>query len=194
MLRDVTETVEMLRRLREQATTDSLTGLLVRRRLVELGRREVDRARRQSRPLAVLLIDVDGFKTINDAYGHPAGDELLRAVADALRSQVRQGVDCAARYGGEEFAVLIRGDASQGCELGERLRRAVEEVTVVVRNGRTTGATVSVGVASYPGVAADEGQLIERADAALYASKRRGRNRVTIATLVAPQDAVELSA
>lgn len=172
---------------------DRLTGLYNYGTFVDYLHNEVTKIDRYGGDLTLLMLDLDHFKEFNDVHGHEAGNELLRRVGATLRGVVREA-DVAARYGGEEFAVLIRGDASQGCELGERLRRAVEEVTVVVRNGRTTGATVSVGVASYPGVAADEGQLIERADAALYASKRRGRNRVTIATLVAPQDAVELSA
>ena len=181
------------RELAAGTLTDRLTGLYNYGTFADYLHNETNKVNRYGGELTLLMLDLDHFKQFNDRHGHEAGNELLRQVGTALRGMVREA-DLAARYGGEEFAVLIRGDASQGCELGERLRRAVEEVTVVVRNGRTTGATVSVGVASYPGVAADEGQLIERADAALYASKRRGRNRVTIATLVAPQDAVELSA
>ena len=93
--------------------------------------------------------------------------------------------DVAARYGGEEFAVLIRGDEAQGYELAERLRRAVETVTVDVRGGEQACTTISAGIATYPAGAADEAELIESADAALYESKRRGRNRVTIFTGVA---------
>jgi diguanylate cyclase (GGDEF)-like protein len=98
-----------------------------------------------------------------------------------LRAAVRDA-DMAARYGGEEFAVLIRGDETHGYELAERLRRAIETIAVEVRGGEDVFATISAGVASYALRAADETELIERADDALYESKRRGRNRVTIHT------------
>ena len=145
--------------------------------------------------LTLLMLDLDHFKDFNDQHGHEAGNELLRKVGATLRAVVREA-DIAARYGGEEFAVLIRGDEAQGFELAERLRRAVEGLSLSLSGGREASATVSVGLASYPGAAGDEAELIERADAALYASKHRGRNRVTIATLVSREadEAVALSA
>lgn len=177
VLRDVTETVEMLRRLREQATTDSLTGLLVRRRLVELGRREVDRARRQSRPLAVLLIDVDGFKTINDAYGHPAGDELLRAVAAVGRSELRS-FDLLGRYGGDELAaVLPELGLEDALDVAERLRLAVSALAVW-HGDACIRATVSIGVACGGTEGESLEDLIAAGDRALYTAKAAGRDRV----------------
>ena len=130
------------------------------------------------------MLDLDHFKQFNDRHGHEAGNELLRRVGAAIGSLVRDA-DVAARYGGEEFAVLIRGDESQGYELAERLRGAVETVTVEVRGGEQVCTTISAGIATYPAGAADEAELIESADAALYETKRRGRNRVTIFTGVA---------
>ena len=126
------------------------------------------------------MLDLDHFKQFNDRHGHEAGNALLRRVGATLRGAVRDA-DIAARYGGEEFAVLIRGDETHGYELAERLRRAVETVAVEARGGEVS-CTISAGVASYPEGAADETQLVERADDALYESKRRGRNRVTICT------------
>ena len=130
------------------------------------------------------MLDLDHFKQFNDRHGHETGNDLLRRVGATVGALVRDA-DMAARYGGEEFAVLIRGDETHGYELAERLRRAVETVAVEVRGGEQVFATVSAGVASYPAGAADETELIERADDALYESKRRGRNRVTIYTGVA---------
>jgi diguanylate cyclase (GGDEF)-like protein len=127
------------------------------------------------------MLDLDHFKQFNDRHGHEAGNDLLRRLGATIGSLVRDA-DVAARYGGEEFAVLIRGDESHGYELAERLRRAVESVTIEVRRGEPVSATVSAGIATYPAGAADEAELIESADAALYESKRRGRNRVTIFT------------
>jgi diguanylate cyclase len=134
------------------------------------------------------MLDLDHFKRFNDRYGHAAGNDLLRAAGAALRASVREA-DMAARYGGEEFAVLIRGDASQGYELAERLRRALERTFVTVRGGLEAGTTLSAGIACYPSAAEHETALVERADDALYASKARGRNRTTIYTGTAEPDA-----
>jgi diguanylate cyclase (GGDEF)-like protein len=161
---------------------DRLTGLYNYGTFVDYLHNEVTKTDRYGGQLTLLMLDLDHFKEFNDRHGHEAGNELLRKVGATLRALVREA-DVAARYGGEEFAVLIRGDESQGFELAERLRRAVERLSVPVRGGSPAFTSVSVGVASYPGAAAAEAELIERADAALYASKHRGRNRVTIATL-----------
>ncbi len=172
---------------------DRLTGLYNYGTFVDYLHNEVTKVDRYGGTLTLLMLDLDHFKRFNDVHGHEAGNELLRSVGAALRGLVREA-DLAARYGGEEFAVLIRGDERQGFELAERLRRAVADLSVVVRGGHTAAATVSVGVASYPGATRDETELIDRADAALYASKHRGRDRVTIATVAISGAAVELSA
>ena len=164
-------------RLAASSLTDRLTGLYNYGTFADYLHNEVNKVDRYGGQLCLLMLDLDHFKPFNDRHGHEAGNELLRRLGSTLGALVREA-DMAARYGGEEFAVLIRGDEADGYELAERLRRAVETTDIEVR-GEKLSATISAGVASYPG-AADESQLIERADAALYESKRRGRNRVTI--------------
>jgi len=174
---------------------DRLTGLYNYGTFVDYLHNEVTKTDRYGGRLTLLMLDLDHFKDFNDRHGHEAGNELLRRVGSTLRAVVREA-DVAARYGGEEFAVLIRGDETQAFELAERLRRAIEDLSITLGGGHEASTTVSVGLASYPGAARDETKLIERADAALYASKRRGRNRVTIATVISREadTAVTLSA
>jgi diguanylate cyclase (GGDEF)-like protein len=171
------------RELAASTLTDRLTGLYNYGTFVDYLHNEVTKTDRYGGELCLLMLDLDHFKQFNDRHGHEAGNDLLRSVGETLRALVRTA-DLPARYGGEEFAVLIRGDESHGYELAERLRRAVEDVTIEVRD-EPVRTTLSVGVAAYPAAAADESELIESADAALYESKRRGRNRVTIFTGVA---------
>jgi diguanylate cyclase (GGDEF)-like protein len=178
--------------LAASSLTDRLTGLYNYGTFVDYLHNEVTKTDRYGGELSLIMLDLDHFKQFNDRHGHETGNELLRSVGAALRDLVREA-DMAARYGGEEFAVLIRGDESQGYELAERLRRAVETIAVDLRDGTQVFATVSAGVASYPSGAADETELVERADGALYESKRRGRNRVTVATGVPEQQALPAS-
>jgi len=172
------------RELAAATLTDRLTGLYNYGTFVDYLHNEITKVDRYGGELSLLMLDLDHFKQFNDRHGHEAGNDLLRHIGATIGSLVRDA-DVAARYGGEEFALLIRGDESQGYELAERLRRAVETVTVEVRSGELVYSTVSAGIATYPAGAADEAELIEAADAALYESKRRGRNRVTIFTGVA---------
>lgn len=171
------------RELAASTLTDRLTGLYNYGTFVDYLHNEVTKVDRYGGELCLLMLDLDHFKQLNDRHGHEAGNDLLRALGATVRSLVRTA-DLAARYGGEEFAVLIRGDETQGYELAERLRRAVENVAVEVR-GEPVCTTISAGIATYPAAAADEAELVESADAALYESKRRGRNKVTIFTGVA---------
>ena len=171
------------RELAASTLTDRLTGLYNYGTFVDYLHNEVTKVDRYGGELCLLMLDLDHFKQFNDRHGHEAGNELLRTIGAGIRTLVRTA-DLAARYGGEEFAVLIRGDESHGYELAERLRRAVEATTIEVR-GEPACTTLSAGIATYPAGAADEAELIESADAALYESKRRGRNRVTIFTGVA---------
>ena len=167
--------------LAASSLTDRLTGLYNYGTFVDYLHNEITKVDRYGGRLSLLMFDLDHFKKFNDDHGHEAGNDLLRRVGATLQSMIRDA-DMAARYGGEEFALLIRGSGQEGYELGERVRRAIEAITVDLRNGETVYATVSAGLATYPNGSHDESILIEQADEALYDSKRRGRNRVTMHT------------
>lgn len=159
-----------------EARTDALTQLPNRRAFDDEFGRRLAAHRRQNIPCTMLLVDVDRFKSVNDRYGHQVGDEVLKAVADALRKAARE-TDLVARYGGEEFAVLVAGNTEDEFRAAaERMRRAVEEAKIVCSAGQLQ-ATVSGGVAAAVGEE-DEASLVRRADEALYASKSGGRNCV----------------
>jgi len=172
--------------LSASSLTDHLTGLYNYGTFVDHLHRELTKVDRYGGELALLMLDLDHFKQLNDRHGHEVGNDVLRQVGSTIASLVRDA-DIAARYGGEEFAVLIRGDESHGYELAERLRRAIESTEVVAPGGDAVFTTVSVGVAAYLHEIDDETRFIERADAALYQSKHRGRNRVTISTVATAQ-------
>ncbi|HZP84485.1 MAG TPA: diguanylate cyclase, partial [Chthonomonadaceae bacterium] len=160
-------------RLEALATTDSMTGLPNHRAFQERLRAEWAQARRHARPLALLFMDVDDFKQYNDAFGHPAGDEVLRQVAQLLCANVRAG-DFVARYGGEEFAALLpQTDADAALAVAERIRAAV-----AIHAFPHRAMTLSIGMACQTGDLTDMEALVISADQALYAAKRLGRNRV----------------
>jgi len=170
------------------ADTDSLTGLANRRSLTKSLAREVARSQRTGEPLSLAVLDLDHFKHINDTFGHLAGDEVLRDVAGAMASHVRD-VDIVARYGGEEFAVVLPNCPSEGALLVvERVREAIAS------SARVTKVTASVGVATVAGEASDGEALMAAADEALYEAKRSGRDRVTVAKAVRPRPTVDLAA
>jgi diguanylate cyclase (GGDEF)-like protein len=157
--------------------TDALTGLANRRHLFRQLEQEVARAARFRTQVALVMLDLDHFKELNDAAGHVAGDAVLRQVADVLRGQVRR-VDAVARYGGEEFClVLPQVSKEDAMEVAEKLRRSIAEQSFA--HAPPGGITASAGVAHLPTDASTLEELLEAADAALYASKRRGRNRIT---------------
>jgi two-component system, cell cycle response regulator len=166
------------RRLEELATTDPLTRVLNRRALAERLGVEMDRARRFSAQLSVLLVDVDYFKQVNDSAGHLAGDEVLRQIAGLLAEAVRS-VDIVARYGGEEFVLILPETGPEGAKVfGERVcdRIAAHEFEALGRNIRLT---VSVGLATFPTPqTASADDFLARADEALYRAKAEGRNQV----------------
>lgn len=165
------------RRLQALATTDGMTGLANHRAFQEQLRIELATADSTGRPLSLLLIDVDQFKSYNDTFGHPAGDEVLRGLARLIRENVRVG-DYTARYGGEEFAILLPDTTEEAAvEIGERLR-----IVVAGHNFPCRQVTLSIGVARNEPLPAASETLVARADKALYAAKNGGRNRVVIAT------------
>lgn len=159
------------------ADHDALTGLLNRRALVTRLHEAVTQARPQHQPLALIFLDLDHFKSVNDRYGHQTGDACLRAVAAAIADELRP-LDSLGRYGGEEFVALLPATThEQAMAVGERIRRSIESLHVHAR-GNSLQTTISMGVASLTGPADTADDLIARADAALYRAKTLGRNCV----------------
>lgn len=178
VLSDITERKRMLEELRYLAVTDSLTGLHNRRHFLELCERELCRARRYRLEIALLMLDADEFKPINDTYGHDMGDEALRWIARLCQAHLRQ-VDVLGRLGGEEFAVLLPQTGLQdACEVAERLRRAIAQAALPLTDGRVLRFTVSIGVCAFAAQTVVLQDLLKAADQALYAAKRNGRNQV----------------
>ncbi len=165
------------RRIEEMAITDKLTGLLNRQASDMLIERVVAEVRRVSEPVAVLLIDIDHFKSINDQYGHLAGDRVLEGMAGLLRRRLRAS-DIAARWGGEEFLMVLKGcSTEEALRLAEELRADVERERFDLGNEKTVSVTISIGVSNYDGTEPID-HAISRADTRLYEAKRSGRNRV----------------
>ena len=161
--------------------TDSLTGLRNRRHVEEYLVRVASLARRNAEPIAVVIADIDHFKSVNDGHGHDAGDAVLREVANRMTSNVRLE-DMIGRWGGEEFLAVLPGTPVQGvAELAERLRQVVAEEPCRLPDGGMVQVTVSLGCAAS--MLADVGTLVRSADAALYEAKESGRNRVVVAAL-----------
>lgn len=168
-------------RVQRQATTDGLTGLFNHRTGQEKLAEQLRVAERYQRNIAVVMIDVDHFKSINDSYGHPAGDSVLKAVARLIRNDCRD-VDIPVRYGGEEFLLILPEINQEGAVVvAERIRKKLAK-EVIVHDGVDIAITGSVGVAAYPEDADNQQQLLELSDRALYMSKRLGRNQVHTAS------------
>jgi len=164
--------------LADLVVTDPLTGIANRRRFNEYLQVEWARAQRSGKPFCMLMIDVDYFKSYNDAFGHQEGDRALRAIATCLVNHVRRPADLVARYGGEEFAVLLPdSDLSGACRLGEAMRGEVEALNFNAGEGPERKLTISVGVGMLnPIRAAEASDLIHEADRAVYEAKAAGRN------------------
>ncbi len=180
---DISERIALIHKIEQQANFDHLTGMCNRRYFMDLAERELERARRYEKPLAVLGIDIDHFKQINDSHGHKAGDLALKKFADTCQDVVRQ-TDLVGRLGGEEFAVMLPDTSlDRAREIAERLRKRVEEMTLELpENQAVLRFTISIGLAWLPtGQHAEVDTLLQNADAALYDAKRAGRNRVVVA-------------
>jgi diguanylate cyclase (GGDEF)-like protein len=175
------ENARLHRILEQQALVDALTGLANRRAAEQALTVELARAVRFGSPLSLVFADLDHFKQVNDRFGHPSGDLVLRELAAVLASTVRE-IDLAARWGGEEFCLILPGtDLAGAARLAERVRTALAERTILTAEGLPLHVTASFGVAGQPPLATPE-ELIASADAALYDAKRRGRNCVSIGT------------
>ncbi len=170
---------------RQAARTDPKTGLANGAAWAEIAEKELARARRIGSGLAVLMVDLDNFKAVNDAHGHLAGDEVLRAVAATLAAEVR-AYDAVGRFGGEEFVVLLSGvDTAAAARTADRLRARIGAIDLTVprtgRHRRIRGLTASVGCVASPTAAGTVDELVGAADGALYEAKRAGRDRVVTA-------------
>jgi diguanylate cyclase (GGDEF)-like protein len=176
---DMTERVLMTERLRTLAATDDLTGAANRRHFLEWGRREISRAKRYGRPLSLVILDLDHFKSINDSRGHEAGDEVLRRVCRIIMDALRD-TDVFGRHGGEEFVVLLpETPPGQAAEAAERLREKIAEIPIRAPEGGDVRITASFGVAGADRITTEDlDGLIRDADRAMYEAKAAGRNCV----------------
>jgi diguanylate cyclase (GGDEF)-like protein len=175
------ETDAAWRAAQHLAWKDDLTGLLNRRRFIELAGREMDLAQRSKLPIAAAVLDIDRFKHVNDQFGHAVGDAVLRAVAQAIHGALRS-TDLLGRWGGEEFAlVLPQTTRSEALEVMERLTASLRALRIDTGSGAVLVCTASIGVASRERDGERLEDLIGRADAAMYGAKSAGRNRVQLA-------------
>ncbi len=172
--KDITEQKKTAKILKEQASTDSLTGLYNRRQFEILAYQGLQTAKRYAMPYSILMLDIDFFKKINDTYGHDAGDKVLKKLARTLKETMRKS-DIVARYGGEEFIVFLpKTTPKEAYTAAEHVREAVENMKTVI-NGKNIPITVSIGISDNQSF--DLTLLIKQADEALYASKENGRNK-----------------
>lgn len=181
IIMDISERKRLEGRLSELATMDALTGQYNRRETERIMAEEVARAERYQRSLAVLWVDLDHFKRVNDNYGHGVGDQVLRAVSQRMADTIRS-VDTLGRYGGEEFIVVLPEMAEQDAlDAAERLRREVADQPIRLDQGRSLSLTISIGVSVFPAHGRTAEDLLEAADRAMYTAKEAGRNRVSLA-------------
>jgi diguanylate cyclase (GGDEF)-like protein len=167
----------------QYATLDALTNLNNRRQFETRLGQEISITKRQGKPLCAMMIDIDFFKSVNDTYGHSAGDEVLRSVANIIKQALRES-DIPARYGGEEFAVLLPFTHIDEAKIvGERLRKSIEDASITINQGleneKLIKVTISMGLAEFNSVETGEA-LFDRADKALYCAKTNGRNQVRV--------------
>ncbi len=173
--------------LEQMVVSDPLTGLHNRRHLMDRLKQEMQRSDRHGEQLAFAMLDLDGFKPINDQFGHVLGDKVLRAVGAAIAKSVRVS-DVAARYGGDEFAIILPQTPAEGAmRVCERLLRNISDVTLEDETGRMFRVTASLGLAYYPADDVETPEdLVHSADGALYGAKRSGKNRYTAVRPVQP--------
>jgi diguanylate cyclase (GGDEF)-like protein len=174
------DNAQLFARVQTLAVVDELTGVANRRRFFELATRDLAAAIRHTRPLAVLMVDIDHFKRVNDTYGHPTGDDVITAVVERITRNMRP-TDLLGRYGGEEFVLLAAEADLDGCLLfADRLRTAVADGPVLTRSGPVE-VTISIGLTAMAPTDRTLEELIARADQALYEAKHSGRNRACVA-------------
>ncbi len=173
------EKTKNLESMKKMATKDGLTGLANHREFQNLLKQEIIAANRYKHFVGLIMTDIDYFKKVNDTYGHPVGDIVLKEISKILQENIRQGVDHVARYGGEEFVVIL-GNANEQIlmETAERIRKIVEEKEINIGTGRTINVNMSLGCSIYPQNAKTQKDLIDKTDKALYRAKETGRNKV----------------
>lgn len=177
---DVTEEAISRLQLQRLSSTDNLTGLLNRNSMERKLLEQFKRYQRNKRPASLLMLDIDHFKAVNDTYGHPAGDEVIRVIADVLKNGVRD-IDAAGRFGGEEFQVALEDTDAEGAYVvAERLRKQVENT--LVTHGADIRFTISLGIAELHPSIINPATWLEAADKALYQAKEGGRNQAVIYT------------
>ncbi len=171
--------IKLYEKIQELAITDGLTGIYVRRHLLERFQEELERSGKHKLKLSFLMIDIDHFKKCNDEYGHLVGDAVLKEIAQMSKQGLRQ-VDLVGRYGGEELGIVLPETTKEGArQVGEKLRKEVERYNFKAYD-EVTKVTVSIGLATFPDDALTREELIERADQALYKAKAAGRNKVCV--------------
>lgn len=182
LLERTTKLEAVTRELHELSVKDGLTGLYNHRYFYTNLKKELERTQRYGTNLSLLILDVDDFKHYNDTFGHMKGDDVLRAIAGIIGSNLR-GADIACRYGGEEFAIILPESTKEGAAVtAERIRRAIEAHVFPHEKSQPLGnVTASIGVSAYPADSIEPDSLVKGADAALYRAKREGKNRVTLA-------------
>jgi diguanylate cyclase (GGDEF)-like protein len=170
---------ESLDRVQKMATHDSLTDLYNRRALYDIAENELARARRENKPVSLVMMDIDHFKNVNDEYGHNIGDQALRRVAHIIVEKIRT-YDTAARWGGEEFLLVLPGtDMKEASQIAERVRQGIENAKIPLQGGKHLDLQASFGVStSLPNDLLTFDLLVHQADEALYDAKDEGRNRV----------------
>ena len=170
---------DAMQRIRFISETDELTRMYNLRAFMQIGERLHRQARRYARPYAMVMIDSDNLKAVNDAHGHQTGNELLKRTAGCIRRELRE-TDVAARYGGDEFILLLPETSAQGAlELSERIRTAVAARGITV-HGLHVATSVSIGIAAFPEHGRELRTVLHQADQAMYHSKKTGRNRVSV--------------
>lgn len=183
LLRDINDHVDTTSRMMHASKCDHLTGISNRQTFFDIAEIEIRRWARTPRPLCVLAIDADFFKSVNDQFGHGVGDTVLQSLATAITASVRE-TDVVARIGGEEFAVLLpHTELIDACDLAERIRAGVQGLAMVIE-GHTLNLTVSIGIAEMSDNIKEVKNLMKLADGALYCAKDLGRNRVEVAHII----------
>lgn len=175
--RDVTERLDLIDKLERQAYLDDLTGLANRRFLMQQAHLELERAKRYGYALSFFMLDIDHFKAVNDQYGHPAGDIVLKQLSQLMKDILREH-DLIARIGGEEFAVMLpEADLDTAIVIGERLRQAVQDFDFKISVSQTISVSISIGIASTAESGHDFEKLMQKSDERLYQAKSLGRNQ-----------------